>query len=624
MRESYVRCGHNRRLIMWSTLREALRRHADRLHDRAGRPRRHPARGSDGRRDGDGVDLRRRRRLLGRAPRRRRGRHRRPDRVDAHHHLHGRDGAVDRRDGARGAADRRARSGRRGARGRAVDPARASASPPRSRWSARAERRGAAAPDGRVATSRSRTGSGFTRIMLGGNATVLLLFLLNAVFRGAGDAAIAMRVLVLGNLLNIVLGPCFIFGLGPFPGDGRRRRGGGHQHRPRHRRALPGRHARSAAAAACRSGLRHLRLDFATMSAVLRLSGLGTFQILIGTASYIGLVRILSVFGSAALAGYTIGIRVIIFALLPAFGISNAAATMVGQNLGAGRPDRAERRGVDGGALQHDLPRRRRRRLPASGRRSSPASSRPIRWFSRTPIACLRIVSLGFVFYAAGMVLTQSFNGAGDTWTPTYINLFVFWLFEIPLAWFLATRGRLRRPRRLHRARPSPTRRWRSSARSCSGEGRGKRARCTDGRALVRHEAREPAHLTSSEAPRLSRRRRDRQRTVHGSMNSTRVPSGSNTFNCQRLLTPMFGVARWLRSPGFVRARTVSSACWMSCDQQRDVVRRSELPPVWRRVGIEHVFEVVGPVGHAHVDPAGRALRAVRRATFPRNRSASL
>ena len=282
------------------------------------------------------------------------------------------------------------------------------------------------------------SGSGFTRIMLGGNATVLLLFLLNAVFRGAGDAAIAMRVLVVGNALNILLGPCFIFGLGPFPEMGvagaavatnigrgtavllqvaTLARGGGRVH----------------------VGLRHLRFDFATMRTVVRLSGLGTVQILIGTASYIGLVRIISIFGSAALAGYTIGIRIIIFALLPAFGISNAAATMVGQNLGAGRPDRAER-AVWTAARYNVI------FLGSVGLVFLFGARAITGLFTTDPLvqpyaeSCLRIVSLGFVFYACGMVLTQSFNGAGDTWTPTYINLFVFWMFEIPLAWVLATR----------------------------------------------------------------------------------------------------------------------------------------------------------------------------------------
>ncbi len=173
------------------------------------------------------------------------------------------------------------------------------------------------------------------------------------------------------------------------------------------------------------------------MRSVLRLSGSGTLQILIGTASYVGLVRILSVFGSDALAGYTIGLRVILFALLPAFGISNAAATMVGQNLGAGRPDRAER-AVSTAAVYNMI------FLGCVGVLFLVAAPFIASVFTNDPvvqpfaIGCLRIVSLGFVFYAAGMVITQSFNGAGDTWTPTLINLFVFWLWEIPLAWWLS------------------------------------------------------------------------------------------------------------------------------------------------------------------------------------------
>ena len=280
------------------------------------------------------------------------------------------------------------------------------------------------------------TGGTFTRIMLTGNATVFLLYLQNAVFRGAGDAAIAMRVLILGNALNIALGPCFIFGLGPFPRLGvtgaavatNIGRGTGVLYqivtlvRGNGRISIAG---------------RHLRPHGPTLAGVLRLSGTGTFQIFIGTASYVALVRILSSFGSAALAGYTIGIRVILFALLPAFGIANAAATMVGQNLGAGRPDRAERAvwtaagynvlflGTVGVIFLAAAG-------PIAGLFSLDAAVQPF------AVSCLRIVSLGFVFYAVGMVLTQAFNGAGDTWTPTLINLFVFWLWEIPLAWWLA------------------------------------------------------------------------------------------------------------------------------------------------------------------------------------------
>ena len=282
-----------------------------------------------------------------------------------------------------------------------------------------------------------RTGTGFTRLMLAGNATVLLLFLQNAVFRGAGDAATAMRVLILGNALNIVLGPCFIFGPGPFPELGVTGA------------AVATNAGRGTAVALqlyllTRGGRRvqlerrHLRLDLRTMTSVVRLSGSGTLQILIGTASYIGLVRILSTFGSAPLAGYTIGIRVILFALLPAFGISNAAATMVGQNLGAGKPDRAER-AVWTAALYNMI------FLGLVGLLFVVAAPQIARMFTSDPavqpfaVACLRIVSLGFLFYGVGMVLTSAFNGAGDTWTPTMINLFVFWLWEIPLAWWLST-----------------------------------------------------------------------------------------------------------------------------------------------------------------------------------------
>jgi putative MATE family efflux protein len=281
-----------------------------------------------------------------------------------------------------------------------------------------------------------RSGSGFTRVMLGGNATVLLLFMLNAVFRGAGDAAIAMRVLCFGNLLNILLGPCFIFGLGPFPQLGvtgaavATNIGRGSAVVVQVLVLM-----RGAGRVAVRR--RHLRLDMSIMRTVLRLSGSGTLQILIGSASYLGLIRILSVFGSDALAGYTIGMRMIVFALLPAYGLSNAAATMVGQNLGAGRADRAEHAvrtaavynmvflGSVGAVFL----------IAARGLASAFTGDAAVQEFA---VACLHIVSLGFVFYAIGMVVTQAFNGAGDTWTPTIINLFVFWLWEIPIAWWLS------------------------------------------------------------------------------------------------------------------------------------------------------------------------------------------
>jgi putative MATE family efflux protein len=281
------------------------------------------------------------------------------------------------------------------------------------------------------------TGSGFTRVMLGGNATVVLLFLINAVFRGAGDAAIAMRVLWLGNALNIVLGPCFIFGLGPFPELGvtgaavatNLGRGSAVVYQLV-TLTRPGGRVRIAP--------RHVGLHMPTMASVVRLSGSGTFQILVNTASYVGLVRIVSEFGSAALAGYTIAIRLIIFALLPAFGVSNAAATMVGQNLGARRPDRAERAVWKAGIYSACL-------LASASVVFVVFAPAIVGFFTSDPVVagygirCLRIVSIGFAFYGYGMVLTQSFNGAGDTRTPTLVNLFVFWLWELPLAWVLSS-----------------------------------------------------------------------------------------------------------------------------------------------------------------------------------------
>ncbi len=276
----------------------------------------------------------------------------------------------------------------------------------------------------------------YTRVMLGGNASVLLLFLINAVFRGAGDAAIAMRVLWLANAINIALGPCLIFGLGPFPKLGVTGaaiattigRGTG---------ALFALSRLLRASGRVHVARRHLRLEPALITRLVRLSGAGTLQVFIGTASWIGLVRLISTFGSDALAGYTIGIRVILFALLPSWGMSNAAATMVGQALGARKPERAER-AVWRAAFYNVC------FLGAIGLIFVVCAGPIARLFTREPAVlyyatnCLRIVASGFLFYAYGMVLTQSFNGAGDTWTPTWINFLVFWLWEIPLAYVLA------------------------------------------------------------------------------------------------------------------------------------------------------------------------------------------
>jgi putative MATE family efflux protein len=279
-------------------------------------------------------------------------------------------------------------------------------------------------------------GSTFTRIMLAGNVTVVMLFMINAIFRGAGDAAIAMRVLWLANALNILLGPCFIFGLGPFPKLGLAGaavatnigRGTGVLY------ALS-RLIRSGGRFDIRA--RHLRLEPQIMARLMRLSGTGTFQVFIGMASWIGLVRIISSFGTDAVAGYVVGIRVILFALLPSWGMSNAAATMVGQALGAKKPERAERAVWKAGFYNLIF-------LGSVGLIFVLFARQIIGLFTTDPnvepygVDCLRIVAYGFLFYAYGMVLTQSFIGAGDTWTPTIINLFVFWLWELPLAYVLA------------------------------------------------------------------------------------------------------------------------------------------------------------------------------------------
>lgn len=279
-------------------------------------------------------------------------------------------------------------------------------------------------------------GTNYTRTMLGGSATVLLLFLINAIFRGAGDAAIAMRVLWFANAINIVLGPCLIFGIGPFP-----------------RLGVAGAALATTIGRGCGVCYQLYRLQRgdarvtvrgpdvalrpAVMAQLVKLSGSGTFQVLVGTASYIGIVRIISTFGSAALAGYTIAIRLVIFCLLPSWGLSNAAATLVGQSLGAKDPDRAERAVWIAGRYNMMV-------LgfvglvfiafagPIVGVFTQDAAAQPI------GALALRTMSYGFVFYALGMVLTQAFNGAGDTWTPTWINLACFWLFEIPLAYLLS------------------------------------------------------------------------------------------------------------------------------------------------------------------------------------------
>ena len=280
-------------------------------------------------------------------------------------------------------------------------------------------------------------GTTFTRLMVGGSVVVIFLFLLNSIFRGAGDASIAMWVLWIANGINIVLDPILIFGWGPFPELG-----------------LNG----AAVATLIGRGVgvciafgfllygvtKHFKInlaawmfDFDRLKRLVDLSWVAVLQFLIGTTSWLGLIRVVSGFGSEAVAGYTIGIRIIIFALLPSMGLANAAATLVGQNLGAGKPERSEKSVWT--AVYYNVIFQ-----TSIGILFVIFSDQICGLFTDEPEVLryatdsVRIISYGFFFYAIGMVVETAFNGAGDTRTPTYINIFIFWLFEIPLAIVLA------------------------------------------------------------------------------------------------------------------------------------------------------------------------------------------
>jgi putative MATE family efflux protein len=282
------------------------------------------------------------------------------------------------------------------------------------------------------------TGGPYAAIMMGSSVAIVLLFLNNGVFRGAGDAAIAMRVLWLSNFINLLLDPCFIFGLGPFP-----------------RLGVAGAAVSTTIGRSIgvvfqlwilfgRNGRvqilkRQLRVNWDVMKRLVRVALNGMFQYAVGQTSWMVLVRIVSTFGSAAVAGYTVAIRIILFVILPSWELSSAAATLVGQNLGAAKPDRAERSVwltgfynmlfLGGVAVVFII-------FPEP----------IIRIFTSDPdvipigVSCLRIVSYGNLAYAYGMVMVQSFNGAGDTFTPTVVNIFGYWMFQIPVAYLLAYR----------------------------------------------------------------------------------------------------------------------------------------------------------------------------------------
>ncbi len=285
------------------------------------------------------------------------------------------------------------------------------------------------------------TGAGFTTVLLGGSFSILFLFLLNAAFRGAGDANIALRSLWLANGINIVLDPCLIFGLGPFPEMGVTGaavattigRGVGVAYQLYHLFDGRGR-------LAC--AWRHLVPVPSLLLRILRISIGGVGQFLIATSSWIVMMRIVAVHGSAAIAAYTIALRLVEFAFLPAWGLGNATATLVGQNLGAKQPDKAELSGWTAARFNAVF-------MTCLGL-TLLLFARPIAgWFSDDPAvidiatSCLRILGIGYPMYAVGMIMVQALNGAGDTLWPSILNLICFWMIQIPIAWYLAQQAGL-------------------------------------------------------------------------------------------------------------------------------------------------------------------------------------
>ncbi len=282
------------------------------------------------------------------------------------------------------------------------------------------------------------TGSTYTRVMLSGSGVILMLFLMNAIFRGAGDAAVAMRVLWLANAINICLDPCLILGLGPFP-----------------RLGVTG--AAVSTTIGRSIGIlfqlyilwrgrgrilvrrEHLRLDLKVMTNIMRIAANGALQFVIATASWVVMVRLVQSFGSAVTAGYTVAVRIVIFSIMPSWGLGAAAATLVGQNLGAKQPERAAQSVWRAGFFNMIF-------LGAVSVLYLILAPHLVAIFSNDPAvikygaSCLRIISLCYILYAYGLVIIQAFNGAGDTFTPTIVNLVCFWIVQIPLAFFLSRR----------------------------------------------------------------------------------------------------------------------------------------------------------------------------------------
>lgn len=279
-------------------------------------------------------------------------------------------------------------------------------------------------------------GYGYTQILLGGNITVMLLFLINAIFRGAGNASIAMWTLILSNGLNIILDPIFIFGFGPIPAFGVEGA------------AIATTTGRGVAVIAqlfvlfrgnsyIKIGFKDLVFRTKVMLNLIKVSLGGIFQFFIGTSSWVILMMIMATFGSDVLAGYTIAIRIMMFTLMPAWGMSNAAATLVGQNLGAQKPERAEQSVWKTGKYAAIF-------MGTVSIIYLIFARTFLSWFTDNPIViengavCLQIIAAGYLAYAYGMVVIQSFNGSGDTYTPTLINFICFWLFQLPFAYLMA------------------------------------------------------------------------------------------------------------------------------------------------------------------------------------------
>lgn len=279
-------------------------------------------------------------------------------------------------------------------------------------------------------------GYGYTQVLLGGNVTIMLLFLINAIFRGAGDASVAMWTLILSNGLNIILDPIFIFGFGPVPAFGVEGA------------AIATTIGRGTAVlfqlailfygySKIKIGVKDLVFRFKIMLNLVKVSLGGIGQFLIGTSSWVFLMRIMSEFGSEVLAGYTIAIRVMMFTLMPAWGMSNAAATLVGQNLGAQKPERAAQSVWKTGKYSAFF-------MGFVSIIYLVFAPEIIILFNETPDVvkygslCLRVIAAGYIFYGYGMVVINAFNGAGDTKTPTYINFVCFWLLQLPFAYVMA------------------------------------------------------------------------------------------------------------------------------------------------------------------------------------------